>query len=477
MKTTPTTPTSNQIPKTIIFGVNKQGEIVQFDKKSQDLTGYDREEVLHRKLWDTLIPESHLTEWKHLIDQVQKNQQIDNIKIPWKTAHGTEIMLNLSSFPLDTKQKNQETYCFIGQPLSPTTATPPQTPTTTNTTHQPTSPPQKSPSPTNQTITTPSIENFSNTTASSIPPLELKKIELLQEKYATLEQRIKDLEIKNRHIEQHNQFLEDIIKNLDQPKNSTQNNFIPVEITDTDSKVNKLSKFTNIFSKNKKHNEHIQLQLHNIEQKAFELNEKEKQLNIQSTNIEKKISDLKLWKEKLVELELEIQKREDQLLDNEWNQQSEISEHLKTKTLGSTSNISSPLFIQINQEQLYDQNNCAAVLQRGIFKDINPKLTEILGFSYQDLVEKSFYDLIAPEGLADIEQFHLNRLKGKTESTYSTIVFDKDNNKIVVEIEMTPILYNQQKAELAIFILKQKIDLEQKTTSGEKIEEKGDEGE
>jgi len=62
---------------------------------------------------------------------------------------------------------------------------------------------------------------------------------------------------------------------------------------------------------------------------------------------------------------------------------------------------------------------------------------------------KSFYELIAPEGLADIEQFHLDRLKGKKLTQYSTILLNKENKKIPVIIQFDSIIFCQQKADIA----------------------------
>ena len=64
------------------------------------------------------------------------------------------------------------------------------------------------------------------------------------------------------------------------------------------------------------------------------------------------------------------------------------------------------------------------------------------------IINKSFYDLIAPEGLADIEQFHLDRLKGKQQKHYSTVFLNKEKEKISVMIQFEPIVYMEQKADL-----------------------------
>jgi hypothetical protein len=59
-------------------------------------------------------------------------------------------------------------------------------------------------------------------------------------------------------------------------------------------------------------------------------------------------------------------------------------------------------------------------------------------------------DLIAQDGLADIEKYYLERLKGEDITVYRTVFSTKDNNKIAVEVNIKQTLYNGEKAEIAI---------------------------
>jgi len=83
---------------TLVFTLNKNGEIVEFDKGCQKITGYPRDEVLTRKILDFLIPENYIKQWGEMFDLVLKNGSVDNFKIPWKTCEGKEILISWSCF-------------------------------------------------------------------------------------------------------------------------------------------------------------------------------------------------------------------------------------------------------------------------------------------------------------------------------------------------------------------------------------------
>jgi hypothetical protein len=67
-----------------------------------------------------------------------------------------------------------------------------------------------------------------------------------------------------------------------------------------------------------------------------------------------------------------------------------------------------------------------------------------------EIVEKSYFDFIALEGLADVEKYYLDRLKGDSVSVYRTVFSTKDDIKIPVEVSIKQTIYNGEKAEIAI---------------------------
>lgn len=109
------------------------------------------------------------------------------------------------------------------------------------------------------------------------------------------------------------------------------------------------------------------------------------------------------------------------------------------------------------REEIHDQHTMlddylesAAVVKRGILKQVNQPFVELLGYETDMILETSLLNFIAPEGLSGIEDYYLNRLKGETVSAYKTVVLTKDNNKLPVEISIRPTILNGKKAEIAV---------------------------
>jgi len=101
----------------LVLGLNIDGEIVQFDKECQRLTGYTRTEALNKKSRDFLIPTRYVTKWMELFDSAVKNEDIGNFKIPLKTFDGEEVLISWSVLPLENRKGTVRNICFIGKTL------------------------------------------------------------------------------------------------------------------------------------------------------------------------------------------------------------------------------------------------------------------------------------------------------------------------------------------------------------------------
>lgn len=93
---------------------------------------------------------------------------------------------------------------------------------------------------------------------------------------------------------------------------------------------------------------------------------------------------------------------------------------------------------------------CAAIVRRGVLKQVNGSFAELLGYDIKELVDKSLFDFVVPEGLSEIEKYYFNRLKGKDVSSYETIFLTSDDERIPVEINIKPVLYDGEKGDIAI---------------------------
>jgi PAS domain S-box-containing protein len=105
---------------------------------------------------------------------------------------------------------------------------------------------------------------------------------------------------------------------------------------------------------------------------------------------------------------------------------------------------------QDQNTMLDDYIESAAIVQRGILKQVNQRFIDLLGYETDMIIDTSLLNFIAPEGLPGIEKYYLNRIKGEKLSTYRTVVLTKDNIKLPVKISIKPIIIDGKKAEIAV---------------------------
>jgi PAS domain S-box-containing protein len=163
------------------------------------------------------------------------------------------------------------------------------------------------------------------------------------------------------------------------------------------------------------------------------------------------------WREKLETLEDEIEKRRTEVVDQESRFEKKLVESLKQNLRDKSINeleslISSKGVDQsdIHHEVLDKIPQSALIVQRGILKQINKPFSDMIGFDSDEIIDKSFFDFIAPEGLYGIEKYYINRLKGGESSSYDTIFLTNDNKMISAEVSIKPMLYNGEKADMVV---------------------------
>lgn len=106
--------------------------------------------------------------------------------------------------------------------------------------------------------------------------------------------------------------------------------------------------------------------------------------------------------------------------------------------------------IDYQKTMLDDFLGCAAILKRGILKQVNNSFAELLGYKIEELLDKSLFDFVVPEGLSGFKKYFLDRLKGKSISSFETIFITKDDNKIAVEVTIKPKYFNSERVEIAV---------------------------
>ena len=234
----------------------------------------------------------------------------------------------------------------------------------------------------------------------------------------------KELEKRNEALEKANKELEEKIKKLKKKKTSRSGVF---------------SGF--LVGKSKK--EEIENELNEIEKRKHLLDELEVKLNEEKRSLNEQRKWFVKWREKLESLEYEIENRRQNLANLNRLADEQVLEADTPVDIGSKD--------VFDVGYLDDISDGAAIIQRGILRKVNDYFAELLGYGAEEIVDKSLFDFISPEGFSGLEDYYLHRLKGDSVSSYDTIFLTKDNSKVFVEVETKPIVFDGEKAELAVF--------------------------
>jgi len=485
---------------TLVFTLNKNGEIVEFDKGCQKITGYPRDEVLTRKILDFLIPENYIKQWGEMFDLVLKNGSVDNFKIPWKTCEGKEILISWSCFFIEDNKGLVKDICFIGKEYGMNYNEKDSLETSKNylnskmKTKKIRTEIKKDDNKSednakvwkdkDMTIFAKKISTEPNKTFNASKNVIFSEIEKsiedkpiksgkmnrsirnFSKKYGKFNKKFKELEKRNEKLVRKNKILEEKLKNIEKhmgendnklnkkPKNEettsqkTENNVSPKKWPDF---------FSNPF-KEKNKQEKIADRIPALDERKKELDELETQLIMDKKDLDKRITEFSNWKEKLLNLESEIEKRRNDLIEQETAFREKFISMPKSEIKSNVSSLQSEDVSKpeenVAQDDYHDIldkiTQGAAIIQRGILKQVNNSFAELIGFDDDELMNKNLFDFIAPEGFADLEKYYLNRLKGEDVSTYETILLTGDDQKIPVEINIKPTLYNGETAEMAV---------------------------
>ncbi len=487
----------------LVLCVDRNGRIIQFNKECEKITGYNRDEVLNRKISDFLIPNDHTGQWKKLFDSLKQNVWIDNFKIPLKTQSENEILVSWGSFPIEDNGSVRNV-CFIGENLTKDDHTKKQSFKTSekseNIQHK-----QKDSvidqnnmvQPRNKSedkmifnldnkriifrkeISTESNRTF-KPTKNNVPP-EIKKpvedkslksdkinemIKNISKNYEKLNKKLKDLEKKDRKLERTERMLEKNSKSI--RAHMQKSNTIRLgkelkheETTSQKTGIKVLSKKLSFLKDPfgvKRKQEEFKNRMYILDEHKKEIDELEAQLIKDRKNFDKKIAEFSSWKEKLLNLESEIEKRRADLVE----QEKTFIESLTSSPVGKIDLGASPPETEsvlapgenVDQDVHHDILDkipeCAAIVQRGVLRQVNSSFAGLIGYDIEEIAEKSFFDFIALEGLAGIKKYYLNRLRGGSISAYETVFSTKDNKKMTVRVSIKPTTYNGEKADIAI---------------------------
>lgn len=479
----------------LIVSIDKKEKITQFNKECEKITGYTRYEALNKDFFEFLIPTRYSNIWRRMLNLARQNEVINNLKLPWLTKHKDEVMIQWSSFPAEEVDGDIGGICLVGKLIIPNidekrlllenkkevtedkksiiefikAGLENNVDVVDKSSMERYNKDEKvfnlgknrvifknivSTSSKNNFQTdkkkTPSQIKEKKTTIKPKPEQTVKEekteesLKLSIESHRSLDRIIKELEKKNKRLEKENKILE---KNLE-----------TLKLRLSSEKKSKISTLFNPPSDETKKDESESM-IHELEERKNMLDNLETQLIKEKESINKQRDEFFKWRKKLEELEDEIENRRKELVENErmFNERFVSSSNLSNNDKftedndGLTFDTKKDEEISESHEILDKIPESAAIVQRGILKQVNQRFIELLGYNANDvLLDKSLLDFVDSEGLSGIEEYYLNRLKGVTISSYETIFLTNDNKKIHVEIYTKSIIYNGEKADIAI---------------------------
>jgi PAS domain S-box-containing protein len=396
----------------LILGLTLDEEIIQFNKECERLTGYIRGEVVHKKLSEILLPKVSIELWKTLLKSIQQTMWVDDFSFPIKTKHDQIYMISWTGFLIKDEKDSFKDICLFGKPLK------------TEEIHKqsidmlaPASVHLKEVN--KQLIVSNPIPQIQNEEPSM--KQKKKKIMFAREKEIEGEQINNTLQVsekKDRQLEKNHKHQEEHIQHFEDRcgpyKRKQKDKNLMISFTEQPKKSQTQQMYTHAN------------QLGNYE---TQLMDEGKMLN---TGVEEFYRRQELMKPTDVILERTSVTNQRIIFAK--------SEEMKCKE---------PV-ISDYHEILDKIPQSAAIVQRGILKQVNSSFIALLGYTLNEVVEKSFFDFITPDGLVGVEKYYLDRLKGESVSTYKTVFLTKDNNKIPVEVSIKQTMYNGEKAEIVI---------------------------
>jgi PAS domain S-box-containing protein len=299
------------------------------------------------------------------------------------------------------------------------------------------------------------------TTSTKIDSLQ-ETIQDITQQYEMIADRVAELEKKDRRWQKKHSMKnrsapsleEDIKHSFDELKETTAT---PKQSEDPQPSENEPGSFFSDPFGIKRQQKEVSSKQQQLEVRSKKLEDSEAQLLKERSIFNARVEEFSRWREKLMHLESAIEKRRQELMKQEKNETSQHPIISQIKNPARVNLEKNDEFSPYSSEETLNKiPQSAAILQRGVLKQINSPFEEMLGYPKEELVEKSFFDFIALEGLGEIEKYYLDRLKGDNATMYTTVFSTKDNRKIPVEVSIKQTVYNGEKAEIIILTCVQK---------------------
>ncbi len=407
---------SRQPVKSLVLSIDNNERISTFNNICENILGYSKIEALNKPIFDFLIPNRYIGQWKYLVDYSRKNKIMDDFKLPLLTKQGKEIWVCWSSFPIKNDYNVIVDISLVGNLISSW-----------------------------KESKEPLIEfsEFEKKEKTVDNLLEDQVINGRSRNYEELNEMIKNLKRKNSELEGKNRNLEKNLKDL------------IISFEHHTKKEDRKKRLENLVGKTpfsfselvggKKRKQEFENMKINLDEREKLLIELESSLVKDKTKINEQVNDFRKWRKKLEFLEEEIDNRHKELLSHE----KLITDKIKASGDISIKSQKEEDFIEYH-DILDKIPDSAVVIHRGILKQVNDSFANLIGYDINEILDKSLFDFVILEDLSEAQEYYLNRLMGVDVSAYETTLLTKNNNKISVEINTKPTFFNGKKAEIAV---------------------------
>ncbi len=459
----------------LVLGIDYEGNIIQFNDVCEHIAGYNKKETVN-KSFERIMPAAYAQQWQQMINTARIDTSIHEFKLPLLTREGKEVMITWSSFPVKEDTGHVGDVVFVGKmaltiddiadSLFVYTENDIETKvdaiackqrpqnhilfhvgnkriifrrhlekkTTEEVDQTPSAPAprteEKTPSSTPETDDLETL--VANETYSKL--MRRYNYENLLKNYNEITQTLAELEEQNKELEKKNKKTTRTLRSLKTRWTHRK-------------KAEKHASSTrpSLLGKSKK--ESLEHMMQELEEQKNELLNLEKHIIVDKKQLIEQQNIFIEWRKKLELLEDEIENRRLDLIEQERMFDDRFTSSLHGKLTGSGEIHSAEEF---HHDVLDTIPECAAIVHRGILKQVNAPLAQLLGYEIDELVEKSLLDFIVPESLFEVEKYYFNRLKGENVSSYETILLTKDNQKMQVEVSVKPVVYDGEGADIAV---------------------------
>jgi len=101
----------------LILFLNLDKEIIQCNEESKRLTGFTRDEMIHKKFIEIMVPAESTRQWRDLLDSIQHTTWIENFVLPLKTKDDQIRTITWTGFLVKDENGTVKNICIFGKPL------------------------------------------------------------------------------------------------------------------------------------------------------------------------------------------------------------------------------------------------------------------------------------------------------------------------------------------------------------------------